>query len=102
MGLLHSHLLSGIILNMMINEPNYLDDIHADDLFIEADERNSIPMIGADEHDVPVWIENEDGSGQWSDGWDGSEQWSDDHGYNDFHDDPAEDWDMIPRDTEGF
>lgn len=80
MGLLHTYLLSGIILNM-INEPNYLNDIHADDLFIEADERDSIPMTGADEHDVPVWIENEDGSGQWSDGWDGDMPECDDDPY---------------------
>ena len=76
----------------MTSETNFDNDICADDLFIESDLRDEIQLIDAEPNDVPVWIENEDGSGQWSDGY----------GYNDFHDDPAEDGDMIPRDTEGF
>jgi len=54
----------------MTNEPNYINDMRADDLFIEADLRDEIQLVDSVPDDVPVWVENEDGSGQWSDGWD--------------------------------
>lgn len=52
-----------------MNETNFDNDMRADDLFIEADLRDEIQLTDAEPNDVPVWIENEDGSGQWSDGW---------------------------------
>ena len=55
-----------------MNEPNFDNDMRADDLFIEADLRDELRLTDAEPDDVPVWIENEDGSGQWSDGWTGS------------------------------
>ena len=55
-----------------MNEPNYNDEIRTDDLFIESDMRDEVRLDGASPDDVPVWIENEDGSGQWSDGWTGA------------------------------
>ena len=51
-----------------MNETNFENDLRADDLFIEADLR----LTDAAPDSVPVWIENEDGSGQWSDGWTGA------------------------------
>ena len=54
-----------------MNETNFENDLRADDLFIESDMRDEVRLDGASPDDVPVWIENEDGSGQWSDGWTG-------------------------------
>ena len=71
---------------------NHNNDIRIDDQFITHDEREEIAVSASDhqfwEHihdedddvrldgserdDIPVWIENEDGSGQWSDGWTGA------------------------------
>jgi len=69
---------------------NHDNDITTDDQFITHDEREEITVSASDhqfwEHihdeddrewdsvpdDNPVWIENEDGSGQWSDGWTGA------------------------------
>ena len=42
-------------------EPNYENDMRADDLFLESDAREHL--------DAVMWIENEDGSGFWSDHW---------------------------------
>ena len=47
---------------------NIENDINSDNLTIESDLR----MTDAAPDDSPVWIENEDGSGQWSDGWTGA------------------------------
>ena len=51
-----------------MNETNIENDINSDDLTIESDLR----MTDAAPNTSPVWIENEDGSGQWSDGWTGA------------------------------
>ena len=56
-----------------MNETNFENDLRADDLFIESDMRDEVRLDGASPDDVPVWIENEDGSGQWSDGWVGDD-----------------------------
>ena len=47
---------------------NIENDINSDNLTIESDLR----MTDAAPNTSPVWIENEDGSGQWSDGWTGA------------------------------
>tara|TARA_Y100001937_G_scaffold106701_1_gene148642 strand:- start:215 stop:517 length:303 start_codon:yes stop_codon:yes gene_type:complete len=57
-----------------MNETNFENDLRADDLFIESDMRDEVRLDGASPDDVPVWIENEDGSGQWSDGWVGDDE----------------------------
>ena len=72
---------------------NHSNDIRTDDQFIIHDDREEITVSASDHHfwehihddddddvrldgaerdDIPVWIENEDGSGQWSDGWTGA------------------------------
>ena len=72
---------------------NHDNDIRIDDQFITHDEREEISVPASDHHfwehihdeedddlglvgaecgDIPVWIENADGSGQWSDGWTGA------------------------------
>ena len=56
-----------------MNETNFDNDMRADELFIESDLRDELRLIDAAPDDVPVWIENEDGSGQWSDGWTGDD-----------------------------
>jgi len=44
-----------------MNETHIYNDILANDLFIDSDAYGD---------EVPVWIQNEDGTGYWSDGWD--------------------------------
>ena len=55
-----------------MNNTNIENDINSDELTIESDRRaRYIPMIDSAPDDTPVWIMNEDGSGQWSDQWTG-------------------------------
>jgi len=72
-----------------MNNTNIENDITTDEQFITHD-REEITVSASDAHfwehthdeddrewdsgpdDNPVWIENEDGSGQWSDGWTGA------------------------------
>ena len=79
-----------------MNEPNFDNDLRADDLFIEADLRDDLRLIDAAPDDVPVWIENEDGSGQWSDGWTGD----DDDAFFCYED--GDEWLGPQYDTEGL
>lgn len=51
-------------------EPNYENDMRADDLFLESDAREHL--------DAVMWIENEDGSGFWSDHWESNADLLDD------------------------
>ena len=52
---------------------NHTNDIKTDDQFLMHDAIEDVRLDGASHEDVPVWIENEDGSGQWSDGWTGED-----------------------------
>ena len=52
---------------------NYHNDITTDDQFIMHDAMEDLILDGASDDNNPVWIDNEDGTGQWSDGWDGDE-----------------------------
>ena len=56
-----------------MNDTHFDNDIRTDDLFIESDLWDDLRLSDASPDDVPVWIENEDGSGQWSDGWTGND-----------------------------
>ena len=56
-----------------MNDTHFDNDIRAEDLFMESDLRDDLRLIDAAPDDVPVWIENEDGTGQWSDGWTGDD-----------------------------
>ena len=53
---------------------NHHNDINADDQFIMHDAIEDLILDGASDEENPVWIENEDGTGQWSDGWDGDDE----------------------------
>ena len=44
-----------------MNNEQHINETESESRMIAADLRNG----------VPVWLENEDGSGQWSDGWTG-------------------------------
>ena len=44
---------------------NYHNDISTDDQFIMHDAIEDLILDGASDDDNPVWIENEDGTGQW-------------------------------------
>ncbi len=52
---------------------NHHNDITTDDQFIMHDAMEDLILDGASDDNNPVWIENEDGTGQWSDGWDGDD-----------------------------
>jgi hypothetical protein len=53
---------------------NHHNDITTDDQFIMHDAIEDLILDGASNDNNPVWITNEDGTGQWSDGWDGDEE----------------------------
>ena len=79
-----------------MNDTHFDNDIRTDDLFVESDLR----LIDAAPDDVPVWIENEDGSGQWSDGWTGDDLplYTDDDAFFCYED--GDEWLGPPTDTE--
>jgi len=71
---------------------NHHNDITTDDQFIMHDAMEDLILDGASDDNNPVWIENEDGTGQWSDGWDGDDDTvmppaSDAHFWEHVHDD---------------
>ncbi len=74
---------------------NHNNDISTDDQFIMHDAIEDLILDGATNDDNPVWIENEDGTGQWSDGWDGDDDTmpssSDHHFWEHTHDDDDDD-----------
>jgi hypothetical protein len=53
----------------MCNSNYNPDDFASDSL--DADPRADLPIHVADPCNSPIWVENQDGSGQWSDGWTG-------------------------------
>jgi hypothetical protein len=77
-----------------MNDTHFDNDIRTDDLFIESDLWDDLRLSDASPDDVPVWIENEDGSGQWSDGWTGN----DDDAFFCYED--GDEWLGPPLDTE--